>query len=218
LDKNNIVIRRFEAKDRKSVRAICCETAFIGKPCLTFFDGEEIFADALTTYFTDYEPESSFVAELEGKVIGYLTGAKNVAILNEASNARIYPRLFFRAFTKGVFLRKKNLIFIYNVLSSALKGEFKAPDFSGPYPATLHINIRDGFRGQGVGAKLISIYLDYLVKEKVSGVHSATMSEAGNNFFNKLAFELLHRSNRSYFRYILNSDIAVSIYGKRLVT
>lgn len=213
---DDIVIRKFEVKDRQALRKIACETAFMGKPGSVFFEGEEVFADALTIYFTDYEPESCFVAEVEGQVAGYLIGTKNTATLEKISNARIYPWLLLKAFTQGVFFKKKNIGFIYRILLSALKGEFKAPDFSRQYPATLHINMREKFRNLGAGAKLICAYLDYLAKENVRGVHLATFSNAGNNFFNKQGFELLYKAHRSYFRHILHDDICISVYGRKL--
>ena len=72
-------IRKFQSGDREAVRRICCATALLGNPSSIFFDGDEIFADAITLYFTDYEPESCFVAEHQGEVVVYLIGAKDAA-------------------------------------------------------------------------------------------------------------------------------------------
>ena len=77
VDKSNIVIRKFNSKDRNGIRGISCDTAFLGKPRTDFFDDDEILADALTLYFTDYEPGSCFVAVYGEKVVGYLVGAKD---------------------------------------------------------------------------------------------------------------------------------------------
>ena len=62
------LIRPYQKEDRPSVRRISCETAFLDADLHDFFSDEEILADALTLYFTDYEPESCFVAELEEQI------------------------------------------------------------------------------------------------------------------------------------------------------
>lgn len=67
---DNIIIRPFRKDDRESVRRISCETAFWGKNRKNIFADDEILADALTMYFTDYEPESCFVASV-GEVCFY---------------------------------------------------------------------------------------------------------------------------------------------------
>jgi GNAT superfamily N-acetyltransferase len=89
-------------------------------------------------------------------------------------------------------------------------------DLNRDYPATLHINIRAGFRNLGIGSKLISVYFDYLKQEGIDGVSLATMSEEGKKFFLSQGFRLLQQYRRSYFRYILGRDITVYIYAKKL--
>jgi GNAT superfamily N-acetyltransferase len=206
-------IRKFQVSDREDVRRICCATALIGNPSSIFLDGDEIFADAITLYFTDYEPESCFVAEHQGKVVGYIIGAKDAA---RTGRKDILFGILRKAITSAALFKPKNLLFIFHCLMSLLKGEFSEPNFSKDYPATLHINIQDGLRGSSIGAGLIDAYLEYLKKEGVRGVYLATMSERASNFFTKQGFDLLHKGRRSYFRYILHQDLPLYIYGKRL--
>lgn len=71
---NNIFIRKFNNCDRKDIRRISCDTAFLEESRKVFFDDDEILADALTLYFTDYEPDSCFVAVKNDKIIGYIKG------------------------------------------------------------------------------------------------------------------------------------------------
>src|SRR5947207_15912617 len=70
-------IRSYQASDRGAVRKLCCETGFLGDPIDPVFQDRELFADFLTTYYTDHEPESSFVLEIDGKIRGYLLGSLN---------------------------------------------------------------------------------------------------------------------------------------------
>ncbi len=209
-------IRKFESKDRKEVRQITHDTAFMGQPASVFFDGQEIISDSLSLYFTDYEPESCFVCQVDQEVAGYLFGAKNMAVSEKLISKKIIPRIFWPALTSKVLLKKKNIVFIFKVLLSLIKGEFVAPDFKKMYPAILHINIKDGYRNLGIGSKLISAYLEYLKKEKITGVHLATMSKEAGNFFTKQGFQLLYEAKRSYFSHILHKDVPLLIYGMRL--
>ncbi|MCX5706283.1 MAG: GNAT family N-acetyltransferase [Candidatus Omnitrophica bacterium] len=209
-------IRKFQPQDREGVRSIFHDTAFIGQPATVFFDGRAVISDALTLYFTDYEPHSCFVALVNSEVVGCLIGAKDKAVADKVIRDKISANLFWQALSKGVFLKKKNLIFMFNSLASMFKCEFKAPDFTREYPATLHINIKKEFRGLDIGSKLINAFLSYLLEEKVRGVHLATMSDQGADFFSKLGFNLLHQGERSYFSHILHKAVPLYIYGKKL--
>ena len=70
------IIRPYEKRDRKQIRYICCETGFLGKPIDAVFNDRELFADYLTRYYTDVEPESSWVGEKNGVAVGYLLSCK----------------------------------------------------------------------------------------------------------------------------------------------
>jgi GNAT superfamily N-acetyltransferase len=182
----------------------------------SFFEGEEIFTDALTRYFTDFEPQSCFVDEKEGVVIGYVIGAKDVAHMGRVFGQEIGFKLLGKAILSGVFFRPKNIAFLWYCLRSMVKGEFRQPEVSQEYPATLHINIRAGFRKLGIGLQLLSAYLAYLKNAGVKAVHLATMTEDGEHFFKKLGFTELFRLRRSYFRHLLKRDFFVYVYGKKL--
>jgi ribosomal protein S18 acetylase RimI-like enzyme len=70
------VTRPYEPRDRETIRRICCETGFLGKPIDEVFGDRDVFADFLTRYYTDVEPESSWVGEKNGQVVGYLLSCK----------------------------------------------------------------------------------------------------------------------------------------------
>ena len=211
-----VTIRKFEQRDRSSVRRICAGTALMGEPGSAFFDDDEVLADALSLYFTDHEPQSCLVAEDSGRVVGYLFGAINEKSVERAFSRKILFPLLVKTLTRGVFFRRKNLVFFFYFLMSAAKGEFTSPDFSKEYPATLHINIEKEYRAIGIGAMLISAYLGYLKGLGVAGVHFATVSEKAGTFFAGQGFSLLSRGRRTYFRYFLHKEITLHIYGMKL--
>ena len=75
-------IRSYRSSDREAVRRLCCETGFLGAPIDPVYQDRELFADFLTTYYTDHEPESSFVIDSGGELHGYLLGSRK-PLLNQ---------------------------------------------------------------------------------------------------------------------------------------
>ena len=70
------VIRPYQIEDRLSIRKICADTGFLGRPIDPVFEDRELFADYLTGYYLEAEPESTFVCVLNGEVKGYIMGCR----------------------------------------------------------------------------------------------------------------------------------------------
>ncbi|MFH1507164.1 MAG: GNAT family N-acetyltransferase [Candidatus Omnitrophota bacterium] len=213
---NNIIIRKFMNEDREDVRRIASDTAFMHKDAENFFPDTELLADALTCYFTDYEPESCFVAAGQDGAVGYIIGAKDTALMNKIFINKILPRLAVKSLKRGILLNRKILKFFLHIILSFLKGEFITPDFSKQYPATLHINIDKNFRGRKLGKRLIEHYLGFLREKGIRGVNFGTRSESAKLFFIKLGFTILFQGKRSYMKYITGELTTYYIFGKQL--
>lgn len=211
-----VTVRHYRANDRNTVRQISWDTAFMGDPASVFFENREFMMDLLTGYFTDYEPGSCFVAESGSTVVGYLLGCCDSRALDSVSLRSVAPRLLARLASSDVLVRKKNLIFGMHMLWSLISGQLSCPDFSREYPATLHINIADGFRRCGAGSRLMDAFLSYLKDKGIPGVRLATYSQDAGAFFAKSGFTLVFSKKRSYFRYILGRDVSVYIYARKL--
>jgi len=69
-----IAVRPYRDADRDAVRMIAYRTGFMGDPTDWYWRDFTSFADIWTSYYTDCEPESAFVAERDGSVVGYLLG------------------------------------------------------------------------------------------------------------------------------------------------
>ncbi len=213
-----VMVRPYVPDDRAAVRRICCATALAGRSSALFFDDDEVFADALTRYFTDCEPQSAFVAEAQGKVVGYLIGAVDDARMGTVFVRRLLVPLLWRAFRRGTLARCKNIVFVWSCLKSALRGQFRQPSVAREYPAVLHINMEEAYRGNGTGERLIAAYTEYLVRCGVRGVHLATMSPRAGEFFSRMGFRLLYSGTRSYVRHVIGADIPILVYGKGLLS
>lgn len=215
MEVTSIKIRNYQIEDRDIIRKISLESIFLGENRASIFD-DEILADILTIYFTDYESLSRFVAVKDNQVIGYIMGTQDVRKMRRIMKYKIIPRLIYKALYRRQLLRRNNLILIKNIISSYLKGEFISPDFSKEYPATLHINITEEYRRQNLGSLLVDYFLDFLKRKNIRGIHFGVMSESAKKFFLKLNFNLLFTREYSFLRYLLGKNIPHYIMGKQI--
>lgn len=209
-------IRQFTSADKGDVRRIACETSFLEYDRRLFLEDDEILADILTLYFTDYEPGSSFVAEGDGRVIGYLIGARDIGVMNGIFLTKVLPSIFFKALRRGTPARPNARCLLGRMLVSFLKGEFSLLDFSKDYPATFHINIDRDFRGQGLGRAMAARYCDFLADKGVRGVHVYTMSEKAVGFFCAVGFTPLFEIRRTHLQHRLKEPVRFHVLGRRL--
>ena len=211
----DIVIRAYTPGDRAALRALCFETSFLEQSKL-FVDSAEITADVLSLYFTDFEGESSFVACAQGQLVGYVIGTKNVRRMNRIFFSRVFFPILGKSIATGVFFQLKNLRFVFHCGVSLVKGEFLPKPIDQKYSALLHINVREDFRGQGVGRRLLAQFMEYLETEKVFGVHVSAFEERSKDFFFRQGFTILYSSTKTFLRYRLGRDVTQYILGKIL--
>lgn len=139
-------IRPYKPEDREAVRRICCDTGFMGNPIDPLFSDRELFADFLTVYYTDYEPESSLVAvdPETDQVVGYLLGC----LRYRANTWRTLQILLTRVIPLGLY---RYLTFRYNretrryLYWLVFKGVRQTPK-ALPRSAHYHINLLQKYR------------------------------------------------------------------------
>ena len=92
-----ILIRKYRLSDRSSVENIQFETWNLGKSASLLADDEKRFHEEIK-YYLEKEPESCFVAEDKGKVVGYLLGCLDDKNHEESINAFLFKSigLFFQ--------------------------------------------------------------------------------------------------------------------------
>jgi len=186
-----IAVRAYRPADRAAVRRICADTACFGRPIEPVFADRELFADALLGGFTDYEPESCFVAEEEGQVVGYLAGVLDGRRARRVFARRVLPRLVRRVLLRGHWLRPS---FWRLMLAAALvarpRSRAVAAGLAG-HPATLHLNLDERARGRGAGSALLAAFLDCARARGVRGIHVSVATDGGRRFFAKHGFARL---------------------------
>jgi ribosomal protein S18 acetylase RimI-like enzyme len=190
-----VKIRPFYKTDRAVVRQICGDVADRGEPIEHFFSDREFAADLLTNYYTDYEPESSFVAESEGKVIGYIHGCLDNRRYGLVMLFLIIPKLILKGFLRGVFFRMES----WQILRATLRSwrrifVWRKKSFHS-HQGHLHIGIAKDYHGQHVGEELVQTLFSYA---RGSSIHEMTASVHDENiaacrFFERLGFVALDR-------------------------
>ncbi len=170
-------VRPYEGRDRAQVRRICHVTGFMGDPVDWLWRDAESFADLFTSYYTDAEPQSALVVDLDGVAAGYLLGC--VDTRTAWNPAMIFGRhllrrgIGFRPGTAGVVWRS-----LRDVVIDGLRGRLPpASVYDDRWPAHLHIDLLPSIRGSGMGATLMRTWLGALREQGVRGCHLETMGE-----------------------------------------
>ena len=215
-------VRSYRPGDRGRVRWICSETGFIGKPQEAVFIGREEFADLWSSYWTDDEPRSAFVAVVEGRVEGYILGCLDTQQQEKIWNRVILPRVTRRLVRPAWWRHSINRRFIRNMVRSRLRHEFSAPlaDIVAEYPAHLHTNIADpAMRGLGLGGAMMRALLAYLRQNGARGVHLGTTSHNRQAvpFYEHVGFKVVHQSRFTAYDHAIPDPPLYLLYmGKKL--
>lgn len=188
-----LTLRRYEPSDRPDVRWICCETADAGGPVERFFNDREFFADFVTRYYTDHEPEALWVVEVGGRVGGYLTGCLDTRRYRRIFLGRILPRICARALGRGTFFRPQVWRFLAREAKRFFMERLRRGVVLERYPAHFHINLLQPLRRRQLGRLLVRRFLRQAEVAGVRGVHLVTRADnhSARRFFERCGFEAL---------------------------
>lgn len=195
----SLAIRAYQQADRHAVRTIACDTAERGEPVERFFHDREVFADLLTRYYTDWEPEALWVAERDGQVVGYLTGCLDTRRYHRVMAWRIIPTAVLRGLLRGLLFRSETWRLARAAIATwRLGGLRNRPP--GDYSAHLHVNVRRDVRGQQIGQRLVAQFIHQVHTAGLRGIHAAVRGDnpAACRFFERLEFTPLSRSSVAF--------------------
>jgi len=196
----DLIIRAYRKEDREAIRKICCETGFLGDLIDPIFEDRKVFADFLTRYYTDFEPQGTFVAERESGVVGYITSSQSTRrhtvfflwiILVIA--LRVIFRYVFRIYNKNT------RDYIWWLLT---RGRKETP-LTVKGAAHFHINLLPSARTGAIAVKLVETLFAQLKKDKVKKIYGQ-MVTSGNRrrdrLYTGLGWKVLDRKEISKFR------------------
>jgi ribosomal protein S18 acetylase RimI-like enzyme len=167
-------VRPFEARDRDAVRDVCWETASVGGNAPIYSDRAS-WVDMYTSYYTDHEPESSFVVVSEAdRVLGYLLGCANTRLAHSQFRIGLRHNLI-----RFLWARPSTARFWWRAGWDAVTG-FRGPSKPAVdltrYPAHMHCNLLPEARFQGVAVELFTAFHGYLRSRGVSGAHGEALA------------------------------------------
>ena len=196
----NLSIRKFQPSDRDIVRRLCCETGYLGNPIDPVFEDRELFADYLTGYYTDWEPESSFVLEVNGAVHGYLLGSRR-PLRQQVYSFYQNLSLFLRGILRYPRYNAASRKFVHWIIFQGWKEVPAAPRKT----AHFHINLLADARNVASTRALMDAYLKYLHEcgeKRVYGQMVVFESRRGSKMFERYGFKILNKSEITKYREI----------------
>lgn len=209
-----MIIRNFQAADREAVRRLCCDTGFLGSPIDPVFEDRELFADYLTRYYTDVEPEAAWVVEKEGVVRGYLLGSRR----------RFRQRYFdllnnFRLLVKGVcrypFYNAASRKYVRWIITRAWREVPSSPTDA----AHFHFNVMPDARSLGTVLQLTGRYFEFLRacgEKRVFGQIVAFENRRGSALFERYGFTVLNRAEVTKYRAVHHGKVFLCTVVKEL--
>lgn len=209
-------IRNYRASDREAVRRLCCDTGFLGEPIDPVYEDRELFADFLTTYYTDHEPESSFVVEVEGELRGYLLGCRK-PLLNQLYSFYQNICLSIRALLRFGRYNENSRRFVGWIVTNGWR-EVPAAPRRTPH---FHINLLPDARKIATTRALFSAYFGYLYRHgerRVYGQIVTFESRRGEKMFERYGFKVLNRARITKYETLHPESVYLSTVIKDLET
>ncbi len=207
MDPAEYKIRFFRNEDREAVRRICADTGFLSKPIDPVFEDRDLFADYLTKYYTDLEPESTLVCELHHEVKGYLMGCRRTRY-NDTFHAFFNLWLSFLGLTR-YFLRPYNEASKKYIRWLLFKGWREVPKTPKGMPH-FHINLLPEARNLLTTHRLIQAFLDYLIQCGESSVYGQMVTyetRRGERMFARFGFTVLDKVEVTKYREVFPQKI-----------
>ncbi|HEY6877997.1 MAG TPA: GNAT family N-acetyltransferase [Polyangiales bacterium] len=172
-----IQIRPYQASDRAAVRHVCCETGYLGNPIEPVYRDRPSFADLITRYYTDHEPESALVVDVDGKVVGYLLGCLDSTKAFHPERIALEHVLkrgvCFRPGTAGFYWRSLRDVAVDTARGAAQRHQ---PDL-GKWPGHTHFSVLPEARNLPVVPGLFRQFFKLARERGCHGVHGEVFVE-----------------------------------------
>lgn len=214
----DFVTRPYEPRDRATIRRICCETGFLGKPIDEVFGDRDVFADFLTRYYTDVEPESSWVGEKNGQVVGYLLSCKRWNLnrwWGRWNNVRLAFKVGWR-FLCGRYDAKSR-----KFLAWILSRGWKETPWIPPNAAHFHFNSLKEHRKMGIARDLVVTLLEDLRRNHVPRVYGQMVTyghRRSEKLYEYMGWRVVDKKRLSKYEGKVDEELWLTTIVKDLAT
>ena len=209
-------VRCFTESDREAVCRIAADTAQYGDPVELILDDRRLFTDIFVRPYLDRCAETCWIAVVNETPAGYLTGCIDTHAC-EPHFRRALGWAALRTLTGryrlGLRILRAGIGYAREMIAQLPTADLQM------YPAHLHINVAEEFRGQGLGRQLMIAFLDQCRALKVPGVHLSTSDQnvAALSLYHALGFEVLAQYRSPYKSTVSRKPVDTVIMGLRLV-
>ena len=206
LEAKDFQVRNYHPSDRESVRAICCETGFLGNPIDPVFEDRELFADFLTDYYLKHEPDSAFVVIKDNVVKGYLLGSRHP--LSHQVHSLLQNVIY------GGKVLSRYLGYQTGISSIHPLDGFKSVARSARCPSDDRAFSCQPSPGSevhpGLSVELLETYFRYLHDHGVKQVHAQMVTfdgRRGFKLFERYGFKVLNQSEITKYRQFTDQSV-----------
>lgn len=182
-------IRTFQERDRPALRKLALR-AGQGSPTESLWGHPESEAQIYLEPYMDHEPESLFLAESDGVLLGYLTGCVDSDTF-PSEDRRIADAI--RA--HRLILRRQPALFFARSAFDAVRAVVHRTPSAGEihdprWPSHLHINVVPEARGTGAADGLMEHWFERLRSAGSPGCYLQTLVENTRavRFFERMGF------------------------------
>jgi ribosomal protein S18 acetylase RimI-like enzyme len=210
-------IRHYQNSDRAAVVGISGDTAFFGKPVEAFLEDRLLYCDAFTRYYLDFETPFVLVADCPDGLAGFLLGCADTTSYLKRWREYLVTRVLVRTIFGHYKLGPRTARFAWGMLAGLTRRDKPEVNLQ-VYPAHMQIDVRQGYRGVGVGYQLINAYLDQLRALGICGVHLGTIShnEVACHLYESMGFQKLGSHPNYYWTGMLGEKVNNRSYGLKL--
>jgi ribosomal protein S18 acetylase RimI-like enzyme len=192
------MIRPAGKGDASAIAEVCYRTGFMGEDLTGTgrFEDPCLFSLIFCLYYLWFETDCCFVAEVEGRVVGYIIGSGK-AETKEADFAR---RMLWRIALRLYCYTSWRYPATFREVLYWRRHE-KAGSPPPGYRALLHINILDGYQRRGLGSGLMAAFTARLKERGHDRVYLETSNhnQKALDFYRKRGFEELERRPQEFW-------------------
>ena len=189
-------IRAVESTDIDAIYHIALLTGASGQDATHLYGDGRLVGHIWAAPYALLEPGSAFVVVDHEGVAGYIVGALDTRAFDERLEAEWWPGL--RSLYADPLPKRASQWSADETAGYLIHHPLRTPDaIVDPYPSHLHINLLPRLQGKGVGAALITRWLDHMRMRGSRGAHFA-VSPANTralHFYRTYGFIELSREN-----------------------
>ncbi|HWA62053.1 MAG TPA: GNAT family N-acetyltransferase [Caulobacteraceae bacterium] len=163
-------IRPYRPADQAALCDICLKTGEAGQDATALYQDPMRLGHVYAAPYGVLAPETSFVAEDDEGVCGYIVGALDTFAFEKRLRTEWWPQL--RRTIADPADRPRETWTPDDRLAHLIHHPERTPRaVNEPYPSHLHINLLPRQQGQGMGRRLIETWLDRVWSLGSAGAH-----------------------------------------------